>query len=227
MKKAARMKKQLVKTGIVIAVVVVVTGGAMLATGSFKTSELARKATAENTRNQDNSQIATMKTQIEQSGEAEKRFVEIGLKRQTQDYSSNSDVLKMALKEAKERYRFANSFKLTLPLESTSSRPEFSALNFNIIERKPVKIELGAMSDLHVYSFLDELLRKTPGFMQVNKLEIQRRANLNMDVYTQMQRGQNPENVVASIELTWVGIEPKPAVATGNEAAPPQPGAGL
>ncbi|PZP86603.1 MAG: hypothetical protein DI582_02365 [Azospirillum brasilense] len=228
MKKIKRMQKKLVKQGAIIGVVVVVAGGALFATGSMKNAAVERKNAATSARDQDNAQIASMRGQIDQSGAAEKRFIEIELAHPSGDYATNSERMKETLRDAKDRYRFANSFKLTLPLETKSAKPEFSALNYDVIERLPVKIELGAISDAHVFSFLDELQKKTPGLLRITNLEMTRRADMDISSYTEMLGGQNPENVGASIEFTWVGIEPKPTSEQPAAAAPaPSPTGGM
>lgn len=222
MNKAKQLKKSLIKSGGITGVIVAVAVAAMVGTGMMAGSATERKTAAENARNQDSGTIATMKGQIEQSGTAAKRFVEIQLTRSSTDFSANSEALKEWLRLAKDRYRFANNFKLTLALEKDSDKPEFSTLNYLVKVREPIKLEFGAISDMHVYAFLQDLLMNTPGFVKITRLDIKRRNDMDATSYRQFLSGLNTDYVIAVVEFTWVGIEEKPAATDPNA----QPAAG-
>ena len=132
MNKAKQMQKSLGKLAAIVAGMVVVSIGAMFLTDSLADSAAQRKATAESARNSDNAQISTMRNQIEQSGDAEKRFIDIALNHTSSDYSANTDALKNWLRTKKDEYRFSDNFKLTLANEKKAEKSEFSALSFEI-----------------------------------------------------------------------------------------------
>lgn len=209
MNKARQMQKNLIKLGAVVGGIVVVCVGIMMVTGSMADGANQRKSAAENARNNDASQISTMRTQIEQSGDAEKRFVDISLHHTSGDYSANTDALKEWLREMKDKYRFSDSFKLTLANEKKSDKPEFSALNFDVTVREPMKLEFGAISDTHVFSFVNQLQHDMPGMVRVTKLDITRKSDITTASLREFAAGGTPENVDADIEFTWVGLSPK------------------
>ncbi len=220
MNKAKQMQKKLLKLAAIVGGIVVFSAVLMFFTGTLATDAEQRRTTAESARNSESSQITTLRSQIEQSGDAEKRFVDIEMNHNSADYSANTDVLKDWLREMKEQYRFSDSFKLTLALDKPSDKPEFANLNFDISVREPMKLEFGAISDMHVFSFLRQLEQDMPGMVKITKLEVKRKNDMNMNSFREMSTGSAVEYVDALVEFTWIGIEPKKA----NDTAPAAPG---
>lgn len=221
MNKAKLLQKQLVKLGAIVFGVIAVSAGIMMFTGSMATEAETRKATAESARNNDNSQITSMSNQIAQSGDASKRFVDIALNHTSDDYSANTDTLKSMLRTLKDQYRFSNNFKLTLAVDKPGDNPAFSAIDYDVTVREPMKLELGAMSDTHVYSFLRQLQRDLPGLVRITKFSAERKSDLDTQQLRELSSGLNPENVGATIEFSWIGLTPKlkDAAATGGAGA--------
>lgn len=220
MNKAKHLQKKLVKTAATGGAIVAVAIGAVVGSGMLADKELQRKNQAETSRSSDNSQIVNMRNQIDQSGDAEKRFLEISLSHTNPDFSANPNALKKWLRAMKDQYRFSDSFKLTMALPKPADKPEFSTLNFDVSVREPLKLELGAMSDVHVFSFLDQLQRDMPGLVRVSKFTAQRRADYNSSTYRDFSSGVESDFVGAEIEFSWIGITPKakdPAASPANE----------
>lgn len=223
MNKAKQMQKKLMKLAAIVGGVVVFSAIAVFVTGSLASDAQQRKAAAEGARNSESAQIANIRTQIEQSGDAEKRFVAIELNHNSADYSANTDALKDWLREMKEKYRFGDSFKLTLALDKPSDKPEFSNLNYKVSVREPMKLEFGALSDMHVFSFVQQLQNDMPGLVKITKFEITRKNDMNTNSFRDMAAGSVNEYVDAVVEFTWVGIEPKEKEQ--SQTAPAAPGA--
>ena len=224
MNKAKQMQKKLVKLGAIVGGAVVICIVVMVVTSSLADSAAQRKITAEGARNGDTSQIATMRNQIEQSGDAEKRFVDIALKHSSNDYSANTDTLKTWLRDMKEKYRFSDNFKLTLANEKKSDKPQFSALNYEVEVREPMRLEFSAISDTHVFSFINQLQHDMPGLVRITKLELDRKIDITTASLREFAAGSAPENVDADIEFSWIGIAPKEekknTIPNGAQAVP-------
>lgn len=211
MNKAKQMQKKLVKLAAIVGGILVFSLALMLFTGSLASDAMQRRSTAESARNSESSQISTIRSQIEKSGEAEKRFVEIALNHSSPDYSANTDALKDWLREMKEKYRLGDNFKLTLALDKPSDKPEFSNLNFTVTVREPMKLEFGAISDMHVFSFVRQLEQDMPGMLKITKFEMKRNSDLGANSFRELAAGATPQYVEAIIEFTWIGVEPKSA----------------
>lgn len=217
MNKLKQLTKRLGVEAGVVAGALVITGGAMMLTGSMLTSAEEKKLQAESSLTQDNTQLATMRSQLERSGEAEKRYIEIQLNRGNQDFSSSTDALRDWMRTAKDRYRLANNLKLNVPPSTKTTKQELATLDYDVLVRQGVTLELEAMSDLHVYAFLKELATGAPGIVRLQYLEMERKGDLNGQTVAQMTGGMAPTLVSAKMKFDWVGIEPK-------EAAPPAAG---
>lgn len=218
MNKLKLMQKQVgMASGIALAALVV-TGGIMAFTGSLAGSAATRKAEADSNRNQAQSQLQSMQAQIEKSGDAERSFLDIQRAHSDPDYAASSEAIKDWLRAAKAQYRFSDTFKLTLALEKKSERGEFSGMNFDIMVREPMKLELDAISDTHVFSFIDGMLREAPGFVRISKMDMQRKSDMSMNAYRYMLTGAGVDFVKAQLEFSWIGVQAKeiPAPAGGT-----------
>jgi hypothetical protein len=193
----------------IMAVLIAFTAGLLLLSGSLSTQATEDKTRAESAMNQDMSQLTSVRNQLEQSGEAEKRFVQIQLARNNLDFSGGTEALKQWLRQAKTQYRFANNFKLNLPPQKPTDKSELSGVEYNIGVREGVMIELEAMSDLHVFSFVDDLSRNAPGLVKVTGVEIERKEEMTQGVLAQMMGGVAPNLVAAKVKITLIGITPK------------------
>ena len=227
MNKAKTMQKKLIKLAVIVAGILAVSGGIMMVTGSLATKATERKSAAESARNSDSSQVSTMRSQIEQSGDAEKRFVEIALNHSSNDYSADTDVLKAWLRDMTERDRFSDDFTLKLANGKPSDKPEFTNLNYEVTVRQPMQLEFGAISDMHVYSFVRQLEQDVPGMVRVTKLDVKRKTDLTASSFRDIASGAGTGNVEAAIEFTWIGISPKETKNNAAGAAPAAPGAGM
>lgn len=219
MNKLKQLTKRLGIEAAVVALIVASIAGIMMLTGGMATKALERKTQAETALAQDNAQLATARSQLERSGEAEKRYVEIQLGRNNLDFTSSTDALKEWARVAKARYRFANNFKLNLPPQKPTDKQELSSLDYDILVREGVTMELEAMSDLHVFSFLEELHKGTPGFIRITALEMEKRSDMTAQTIAQMIGGMAPNLMIAKIKFNWVGVNPKPVAA--DASAPP------
>lgn len=220
MTKLKQITKRLgIEAAIVLAILAGV-GGIMMLTGSMATSADQKKTTAEGALAQDNSQLSSIRSQLEQSGQAEKRFVEIQLKRSNLDFSSTTEALKEWARSAKTRYRFANNFKLNLPPQKPSDKAELSGLAYDIAVREGITMELEAISDLHVYSFVNELQHGTPGLVRLQGIEVERKGDMMPQAIAQMMGGMNPNLVSAKIKFNWIGVNPKEETPAAGAVAP-------
>ncbi|NDF13618.1 MAG: hypothetical protein EB060_12500, partial [Proteobacteria bacterium] len=156
MNKLKRLMKRLGVEAAVIVAILAGLGGAMMLTNSMANAGVEKLKENMALLEQDRAQLAAMRSQLDRSGEAEKRFVEIQLDRSNVDFSSSTEALKDWARDAKVRYRFANNFKLNLPPQKLSDNPVLSALDYDIVVREGVGMELETISDLHVYSFLSD-----------------------------------------------------------------------
>lgn len=226
MNKYKQLTSKLVRLGIIAAVIIAVFIGLYVGLSMYADSVSAERKKYENQYTQDRGLLADLRSQMAKSGEAEKRYLEIQADRSNPDFAATMDGpagLNDFLREAKTRYHLD---KLTIkPVkEVVSDKSELANFPFNVLMRPHLVIQFLAVSDVHVFSFLDDLRRASPGFVRIDKVEIKRSADMTDAALTQMQGGASPLLVTATVEFTWIRIMPKdvkaPAATGGADAAP-------
>lgn len=186
--------------------------------------EDARKSNidAESAFNSDQALIANLRTQVEKSGLAEKRFLEIQEGRISTQYDTNTDVLKNWLRDAKASYRFSNTFKLNMTAGKKVENKELVGINYDIVEHPEMRLKLTAMTDVHLFDFIRNLVRKTPGFIRIETLEIKRTGDIDKTALDQFRSGATPYLVEADLGFNWIGIEEKPEKPISPAAEKPE-----
>ena len=213
MNKYRQLTVKVAKMGAVAAVIIAVFVGIYIGISMYAETVSAERSKNENDYTKDRGLLADLRSQLNKSGEAEKRYLGIQADRTNPDFSATMDGdggLNNFLRDAKTRYHFD---KLTIkPVkEVVSDKPELSNFPFNVILRPHLVIQFQAISDVHVFSFIDDLRRAAPGFVRIDKIELKRTSDLVDSTIAQMQSGASPILVSATIEFTWIRITPKDA----------------
>ena len=229
MNKYKQLMKKLTKTGILVGIIIAVFVALYVGVSMYADSISEERKKYENQYTQDRGLLADLTSQMNKSGEAEKRYLTIQADRTNPDFSATIDGpggLNDFLRDAKTRYHFD---KLTIkPVkEAPSGKSELVNFPFNVLIRPHLVIQFQAVSDVHVFSFLDDLRRAAPGFVVINKMELKRTADMTDNAVTQMQGGATPILVNAMIEFTWIRLTPKEskkAGAAGASGAPADAG---
>jgi hypothetical protein len=199
-------------------------GISMLADGVAK-----RKTEAESQLSSDRSTLVTLETQVNKSGEAEKRYVAIELLRGNSDYTSSMEALIVWLRDAGDRYRFTKMTTGSNPPNSATDKPELAGFttDFDIRTRTRVKLDFEAVSDMHVFSFFDELAQSAPGLIRIDSLQIKRKdeRDLTDAMINQIRSsGGYPILIEVKSEITLITVKPKEVSATNPGSAAPAPG---
>jgi hypothetical protein len=218
MSKYTDLIKETTKHAIKSVAVVAAFGG--LYAGVFMYAERAaqQKMDAERKVSTDSAMLADLRSQMEKSGQAEKRFGVILQSRNNQNFTMDQDLLYSWLKGATARYRLG-TLKFTRAAEVQSTKPQLMNLNYTVTVRQPIKIEFQAVSDVHVFSFVDELVRAAPGLIRIDSMQIKRRSDVTNDVLANIRNGITPLLVDAKIEFSWIGIAPKETKSVPSTAA--------
>lgn len=209
MSKQAFLQKLLVKEAAIALAVIVVTVGMMEVTGGIEMDSANSLRQTTSQLNSTSSQLTTMRGQIDKSGSAEKRYVNIRLQRDQEDYAPDNELMRDRLKILKEKYRLGNDLRLALSPEAAPNIREFSPLNHNVLVREKMELSFSAMSDIHVFSFLDEFQRTMPGVVRLIGVSIKRDKDINVSILSQMTSGKSPSVVSAKITFLWATLTPK------------------
>jgi hypothetical protein len=219
MNKLQRLKKTLIREGSILGAVILALVVLLLVANYLQQGALARKTDAENLLNQDRAQLALMQSQLSKAGEALQRFDALRLRTEDQNFANNTEALKTLLRRLKTQFRLSNTLRLTITGAQASQQADLQALNYKVLVREDMELKIAAMSDVHVYSFLDEWLREAPGIIRLTGFELSRRAPMSLESLAQMKNGAAPDLVDGTIRFTWITLESK------NAPTPPVPSA--
>jgi hypothetical protein len=98
-----------------------------------------------------------------------------------------------------------------------------------VVMESPISVELSAVDDLDIYRFIYFLNYGFPGHITINKLNIERKANVTPEILKQIGTGNPPEIVAAKMELDWRTMARKEAIQPSTlgqpvDAVPPAGG---
>ena len=221
MNKYKQLSKALVRQAIISLGIVLFFVAAYFGTDSLVDSSAAKKTDVENKFKRDQGTISSLTTQVDKSTVAEKNFLLLQAKRDTLDFSADSDKLKDWLRKAKTQYRFSSNFKLSITPPKPATNPEFTGLNYDYVEHPGMKLEFSAISDAHVFAFLDAFMRQASGFIRIDSLSIKRTGDIDSATITQVRTGVAPTMVDVKVEFNWIGLQEKAAEPAPAALHPP------
>lgn len=221
MNKLQTIKKQVTRQAVMIGGAVIAAFALMMVTGFLADSALERKNQAQSQYTQAESQLGMMRSQLSKSDDAEKRYTDIKLSRDNEDFLNDTEKLKDHLKEMKDQYRFSDAMRLSISTDKVAENPEFSALNYNVIWREDMEMTTGAISDVHIYSFLQDMKRSMPGLIRITHLNLTRKSAMSMQNLAQLGAGNKLDLVDASVKFTWLTIQDKNPPAAESANTPP------
>jgi gas vesicle protein len=197
------MQQLLVRIGIAVAVVGALAGLMLLATSTEESTQKERdkaKSELSTVRNK----TSSLNKQIEDLGAASQIYADLAEERSNMEFVIQPKSVRDLMGQLKDAY-----FITTLNLElSNQETVDLSQLNQD--EEEAVKIEgtmnLGGLSDQYIYQFIEALHQDFPGFVAMKSLSLQRRQSINIDVLSQISRGNPIETVSGNVAFNWYGF---------------------
>lgn len=222
MNKLKQLQKMIVALAIRMAVMVAVFGAIYAGVAMYAGTVEKEKEEATSKYTQDNAKLTDYRSQINKSDYADKRYSDIMADRTNTQFTSDIVAIQAWLRVASEQYKL-NGMRLTPKATEISDRPEFANIDFTISLRKGMRLEFNAVSDLHVFSFLQDLGQSAPGIVRVEKLTIRRTSDItDANIAAIASSGAMPLLVNVTVDLTWIGIDPK-AQKSNDPSASPSP----
>ena len=210
MNKRKRLVNAIVKRTSICAGLIILMLGAYFFSDSLVSDAQENQSREEGSLNSDQGTISALSTQLNKAGLAEKDFMSTQSDRTIFDYSSNSDLLKTWLRRTKAQYRLSDSLKLSLVVDKPVDAKELDATDYQVVEHPNMKLEFGAISDTHVYAFLNDLTHNTPGFIRIDHLVLKRVGDIDRNTINQLRAGAAPTLVEATVEFNWISVREKP-----------------
>ena len=222
MNKYKNLTKLTAKTGVSAAIIVATCAAFYVGISMYAESVTKQKTEADNKVNADGDTLRNLKDQMNKSGEAEKRYALLQEKRETNLYSSTIDDFFLYLSQAKTRYQIGNLVRTGRPPKEVPSDKEDLKhfKNYDVMVR-PLKFQFNAVSDVHVFSFLEDIEASAPGLIRIDNLSLKRGLDLSEVSYTNFAGGTNPFLVDAKLEITWITVVAKEQKEGANATAKP------
>lgn len=210
MNKYKLLIKQTVRLATLCGIISAVVIGLMIGVGFLESGVEERLKTTEKKLSDDKNLLSSLRKQLDQSGDAEKRFLAMMEQRSGSDFSAKIDNFKAWLRDAKDRYHFQISDKVSTDVEALSDRPELVNLEgYNIYVRPHFSFEFKAPSDLHVFSFVRDIQRSAPALIRIDKVQVSREQEMTDAIINSMRTGSIATLVDAKIEISLIGVRVK------------------
>lgn len=214
MEKLKTVKKKATMEGGIAAAVLVVLGGIY-----FLLSEMTDSSNQELTQVQGEvagiaAQIADLERKYEIVKSSMLKYQDLAdkLKAGTFDIGTKSaetqDKAIRVLKALDDKYR-TMSLNLTIPGDPTLLSEELYKKKTAETRVVDVTLAMDAYTDIHIFSFLNEMSQKLPGFFKYTEFSIQRERTSSIDLLAELSRGDKTKVVSCNIKGSWYGLFPK------------------
>ncbi len=208
MNKFVSLKKKLITEGVIAAVVIGIFAGGLFFVMGISADAIKAKSDMESQIRSTESQISTYQAQLSKTDEATNIFAEVLLVREgDQRFSLTRAQLLEELQILVQQYRLTVISSQITPLRQRTEG-EFGTLKQMDFQTAEIEMEFDAITDQHVYNFIDELSRRFPGIMTINSLDVSLEREMSNNAYLQVHSGGVPKLVRAGFTATWTSIYP-------------------
>lgn len=223
MNKYQKLIKRLVATAIKCFVFLAIAVGVYVAVSMHQDGILKQKTEADLKLSEAESKRNSLRDQIDKTGVAEKKFIEFQGARSVENFSANFEAFQAFLKDSKDRYRL--SIELLPAKEVLTDKAELKNFPYDVMLRPKVELTIKAISDVHVFSFIRDMQRNSPGLVHIERVAIKRldKSDLTETTIENLKTGASPLMVEATIQLTWIRFvekSTKPAASAAPTATP-------
>jgi hypothetical protein len=204
--KDQRLIRVLLKRFLVLAALAAICFAAMLYLQGKADSQDKKVRTIQKELRDARSRDAALAGQIESLGAAAQVFANLVDERDNMEFAINPVTMRPILSALKEKHQIT-----TLNAEF-KTREQLPMKNIKLdgmqAVRFLVEMNLDSYSDHFLYLFLDELVRKAPGFLMISAIDVERKKDLTIDVLSKISQGVSVETVSAKAYLVWYGFIP-------------------
>ncbi len=208
MNKQKKLQKGLIKKVVIMLLVVAVCGGVYALLDTMASSYMQQKSESEAELAKDTGEREQLKAKIEGAKQSEQHYIALMLAHTNPVFEAKKEDLVPFLNASKASRRLP-SLKVTLSPESTIKDTIVASPDYEVTMRDEMQLEFDAISDLHAYAFVTDLIKNAPGFFRVKSFTLDRKSDLNAEAIGQLTSGATVTNVTAKLSVMWVGIRLK------------------
>ncbi len=208
MKKENRLKKKMFKVIMIVFAVIFFLSGVLYYIYSNSEEKEKEKTTLEMSMRQQRNRLAQLEQKFEIYESSFSAYMEINRSFEDGNYSLVADHGAAILGRLIKRHRLNNlRMKIGSKQELVNQSSE-KYTGFKPVFRE-VEVIFSALTDLHVYAFIDNIKKIFPGVIQETSVKISRKRPFSREVIIEVSRGSLPEVVEANITFLWMGIDQK------------------
>ncbi len=219
MKKIAILKKKLTRFALKAIIMIAVCAGIFYFVNDYLMQQTTKIQQIESEINQKRNDIVKIEDNV---SIYEKSFTlfqqltkQIDAGKYELDIARNSKVLELLGR----KHRITN---LSVDISVKEKLGDVDYAGFIPIIRE-VNLGFSAMSDAHIYAFLDNIKQYFTGYLQFSKITITQKRKLDYNVLAEVSKGATPELLEAKISFLWLGIEKKPDEKKPSEMPSSEP----
>lgn len=150
-----------------------------------------------------NGRLATVNKEITEFAAANTLWEELSNKEKAQAglrLNEAEDIFKAL----EEQYRLAD---VSLDLSKPKELQDQYKTRTTVVVTSDITVSFSAISDLHVFSFIQDLIAKLPGYTKIQSLSMSRGANLSADMIENARFGDYPRLVNVKLSLLWRNLK--------------------
>lgn len=202
------MKKKLIVEGVIFLGLIGVAAGAALYVVGLSESAIEEKTRIESSIRSVESQISDYESQLGKSDEALAVFVDmVKLRGEQLTFNATRAEAARVLQAMLEKFRLEVTNSEIGPLEPVEGNA-YNGIEMDI-SRSEISISLRAITDQHVYSFVDEFTKRFPGIIKINTFDMTRDREITSNTLFQVHSGGTPLLVEAALTAEWIVFAPK------------------
>lgn len=219
MKKLQAERKRLIVGGIKVAIGVGVCVGAYVGASMWSSSALQGKTDAESRVSQQRAEIANLNTKINTAESSQKVYVQVVDARKNENFSIQNEQVRDVLQKLIRQYRLSVRDKLEYSAERKVT-PSGLTISTPMVVRQDTRLSVSAISDLHVYGFVQALSQELPGIIRFTKFKVTRKGPIDENMLQQLALGKAVYTVDAEMTFDWYGFNDAPVPQAGNAPLP-------
>lgn len=214
-------KKKLIKEGSIAFAVVAILGGLAGFSNYMASRNEQQISMLQGQFNGYMGQLSELERKYQLIKESVEEYLQIKKKIKAGYYTLDREKAKEILSDIGKKHRIDKISTQMSPIE-TLTMPDATFQRADV-QFSDVRLSFKAMSDLHVYAFIDSLMQELPGVKKITGLSISMTDKFSNGALIDMSSGKKPEIVNAEISFLWMGIRLFDLDPSGNPIPPPAP----
>jgi hypothetical protein len=213
-----KLKQKMIKEGAIAAGAIFILSGLAFGITSYEESVAADLLNANNNVNALSSQITDIERKKNIISTSIKEYKDLRARLDKNEFTLDPISAQEKLNNIRKEFQL-NEPKVEFKEEVELTSPAYQDYPSITATFREVNLTFKALTDLHVYSFLNALKTEFPGLIKVNEVQIKRLNRIDTNVIKGIViAGQEPELIEANIKFLWIGLRLKDdqSMAGGN-----------